>query len=495
MENQESKTGLHEYDVRVQKVNQMREKGINPWPSPKEITASCAQVHADFKADETEQFYSIAGRIMAIREHGKTVFAVVQDETDRLQVYIKSDLLGQDSFAQFQAEVDTGDIVWFAGTSFRTKMGEVTLKVEQFLLLSKCLHGLPDKFHGIADVEIKYRQRYLDLMIDADSRARFKKRFLIIQEMRTFLQNRRFLEVETPMLHPIPGGALARPFVTHHNTLDTDLYLRIAPELYLKRLVVGGFDRVFEINRNFRNEGISTRHNPEFTMIELYAAHNDYIYMMDLLEDMIRVITQKVCGQMIVPFADKQIDFEAPFKRVSMIDAVAMQIGCPVTQLQEDTIDTVVAQYKINLKGVQNTWGHKLNALFEQCVESNLIQPTFITQFPVDVSPLAKRNEENSLVTDRFELYVAGMELSNGFNELNDPFDQARRFKEQAMAHGAGDVEAHRYDADFIAALEYGMPPTVGAGVGIDRFSMLLTNSTSIKDVILFPTLKPRQKS
>ncbi len=494
MEQHEKNGALSEYDIRVQKVNEIRDHKVNPWPSPKNVTASCQEIYTQFE-DGQEKEYCIAGRLMAIREHGKTVFATLQDESGRLQVYLKADIMGAEQFELFKKSIDSGDIIWCRGTVFRTKMGEITLKVEEFALLSKCLHGLPDKFHGIADIEIKYRQRYLDLMVDLETRSRFKKRFLVVQEMRTFLQQNSFMEVETPMLHPIPGGALARPFITHHNTLNADLYLRIAPELYLKRLVVGGFERVFEINRNFRNEGISTKHNPEFTMIELYVAYKDYEYMMDLVEQMLRTIAQNVCGKMILPFADQQIDFGSPFKRLSMIDAVAQQLGCQVSDLQENTIHATAKKHGVILKASQNTWGYTLNALFEQFVESHLIQPTFITCFPVDVSPLAKRSEKNSLITDRFELYIAGMELSNGFNELNDPFDQAKRFKEQALAHGNGDVEAHRYDDDFITALEYGMPPTVGAGIGIDRLVMLLTNSTSIKEVILFPTLKQKQKS
>lgn len=482
-----------EAELRLKKALEMRKNGIEPWPSPREISATCAQIVAEFQ-DGVEVSYIIAGRVMMVREHGKTIFVTLQDGSGRVQLYINANVLGDDSFTQFKNLIDIGDIIWSAGSSFRTKMGEISLKITAFSLLSKCINPLPDKFHGIADVEIKYRQRYLDLIMDQDARDRFKKRSILVQEMRAFLVNEGFLEVETPMLHPIPGGALARPFITHHNALGVDLYLRIAPELYLKRLVVGGFERVFEINRNFRNEGISTRHNPEFTMIELYAAYQDYEYAMDLVETMIRSLAKSVCGTTKITYGSYELDFGQPFMRAKMIDAVALHANCAVHDLFEDTIDTIVQKHALKIAPDQNSWGHKLYALFEHLVEPNLSTPTFITDFPTVVSPLAKRNEDNPDITDRFELFIAGMELSNGFNELNDPIDQAKRFREQARSRSSGDVEAHHFDADYITALEYALPPTVGIGIGVDRLAMLLTNAPSIRDVILFPTLKPRQK-
>jgi len=481
-----------EHQIRREKVDAMRKAGIEPWPQAREVNAHCKDVFDEFSEDKESRVYHVAGRVMTMRGHGKTLFAHIQDASGRLQIYLKQDDVGETAFDQWQRYIDMGDIVWCSGTSFKTKTGEVTLKVASFALLSKCLHPLPDKFHGVADVEIKYRQRYLDLISDAESRERFLKRSLIIRAMRTFFDGNGFVEVETPMLHPIPGGAAARPFVTHHNTLDLQLYLRIAPELYLKRLVVGGVERVYEINRNFRNEGISTRHNPEFTMVEWYAAHNDYHWMMDFIEQMLRSIVMEVCEVLCVPYGDLMIDFATPFPRLTMQEAVALYAHCSSDDLQPDTINDVIKKHSVALANAQASWGEKLFALFERLVEPNLKNPTFITEFPVEVSPLAKKNERNPAITDRFELFVAGMELSNGFNELNDPDDQAQRFKQQAQARAGGDAEAHHYDADYIKALEHALPPTVGAGIGIDRLTMLLTNTTSIKDIILFPTLRPR---
>jgi lysyl-tRNA synthetase class 2 len=371
-------------------------------------------------------------------------------------------------------------------------MGEITLNVTDYELLSKALLPLPDKFHGLTDIEQRYRQRYLDLISNDESRKRFVTRSLIVRAIRQFLDKNGYLEVETPMLHPIPGGAAAKPFKTHHNALDMELYLRIAPELYLKRLIVGGLERVYEINRNFRNEGISTRHNPEFTMLEFYTAYHDYQYAMDITEQLIRFACRAVHTSEQVTYQQTLLDFEKPFLRMTMCQAVAHYAGCKETDLDEKNIDAVLKQHNIKLPAGAQSWGNKLCLLFEELAEKKLIQPTFITEFPVEVSPLAKRNKENPAVTDRFELYVMGMELSNAFTELNDPFEQADRFQEQAKARSAGDVEAHYYDADFIRALEYAMPPTVGVGIGIDRLTMLLTDAGSIRDVVLFPTLRSK---
>lgn len=484
-------TGSQEHHVRVEKVKKLREMGIEPWPQPKPTNATCQQVRDEFESHAESKTYQVAGRILTLREHGKTAFITIQDRSGTLQLYIRQDKVGDTLYDFFKHYLDLGDIIWASGQSFKTKMGEVTIKVDDFVLLSKCLHPLPEKFHGIADQEIKYRQRYLDLIATPESRERFKKRSEIITTMRHFFEQHGFIEVETPMLHPIAGGAAAHPFVTHHNALDMQLYLRIAPELYLKRLIIGGLERVYEINRNFRNEGISTRHNPEFTSVEWYIAHHDYEWMMDFTEQMLHAIAAKVCADpAAVPYADYVLNFAAPFKRLTMQEAVIHYVGCTADDLHEQHIDKMLKKHGIKLENKDATWGHKLYALFDELVEKQLIQPTFITQFPVEVSPLAKRNPDNPMLTDRFELFVAGMELANAFTELNDPFDQAERFHEQVAAKHAGDAEAHAYDADFIQALEHGLPPTVGAGIGIDRLTMLLTNTTSIRDVILFPTLK-----
>lgn len=482
-----------EHKIRLEKVEALEKEGISAWPSAKPANATTQEVLAEYQDDADTGSYTLAGRLIARREHGKTAFGRIQDRDGSIQIYIKQDVVGDALFDMFQRYVDVGDILWVTGPSFKTKTGEVTLKVESFTLLSKCLYPLPEKFHGLVDVETKYRQRYLDLISNKDSRDRFKRRSEVIREMRAFFDKNNFLEVETPMLHPIPGGAAARPFVTHHNALDSQLYLRIAPELYLKRLVVGGFERVYEVNRNFRNEGISTKHNPEFTMVEFYIAHHDYHFMMDFIEAMLKDIVEKSCDGMRVPFGDLTLDFEKPFTRLRMKDAV-MQYG----DLSEDdlsgvNIDKVLQSRNLTLENKNASWGEKLFALFEDIVEPNLEQPTFIIDFPIEVSPLAKRDPENPTIAARFELFIAGMEISNGFNELNDPFDQAERFKEQAQARSAGDTEAHYYDAEFVQALQYGLPPTVGAGIGIDRLVMMLTNTTSIKDVILFPTLKRKE--
>lgn len=485
----------HEHMVRLEKIDKLRAQGIEPWPAYKEVTATCQEALGEFTAspDEVKQ-YSLAGRLMTIRKHGKTIFAHIQDRSGRLQIYLRQDVLGEAAFERFDQFIDSGDIVWVHGTLFVTKMGEVTVKVITVELLAKCLRPLPEKFHGIADIEVKYRQRYLDLISSPESREKFRRRSAIIRAVRDVLDNHDFLEVETPMLHPIPGGAAARPFVTHHNALDSDFYLRIAPELYLKRLVVGGFERVYEINRNFRNEGVSTRHNPEFTMLEFYMAHQDYHFAMDLIEQMFRQVAQKVCNTLKLPFGEYILDFAQSFRRMSMQEAIMEFGGYRAQDLQESAIDKLITKYGITFEEKNPAYGKKIAALFEEIAEKKLIQPTFIIDFPIDISPLAKRDPKNPQIASRFELFIATMEISNGFNELNDPIDQASRFKQQAEAHAAGDSEAHYYDADFIEALEYGLPPTVGVGVGIDRLVMLLTNTTSIKEVILFPTLKKRKE-
>lgn len=479
-----------EHVIRVQKVQAMKEHGLNPWPAAKAVNCTTNQIIQEFKEEQQSPEYAIVGRIITVRHHGKASFAVIQDSVGRVQIYLRQDDIGAELYEQFKKFYDVGDIIWCSGHSFKTKMGEITLAVKQLELLSKCLYPLPEKFHGLTNIETIYRQRYLDLISSPESRERFYKRSTLIKTIRNFLDNHGYMEVETPMLHPIPGGAAAKPFITHHNALDSEFYLRIAPELYLKRLVIGGFDRVYEINRNFRNEGISTRHNPEFTMLEFYTANKDYHWVMDFVEQMLQTAAKAVCNQTQVPFGSTLLDFDKPFMRIKLLDAVRQIGGITDAQLHEDVIDATLAQYKIVCANSRASWSEKVYALFEELVEHKLIQPTFVTHFPIEVSPLAKQDAQDPRFAARFELFIAGMEISNAFNELNDPFDQAERFKQQAHAHAGGDDEAMHYDADFITALEYGLPPAVGVGIGIDRLAMLLTNSSSIKDVILFPTLK-----
>jgi lysyl-tRNA synthetase, class II len=428
---------------------------------------------------------SVAGRVMLKRLMGKASFATVQDMSGRIQLYVTRDSVGEAGYDAFK-ELDLGDVVGARGTLFKTKTGELSIKVAELRLLVKSLRPLPEKFHGLTDQEQKYRQRYVDLIVSEDSRGVFRTRSRIVQAVREFMTAKGFLEVETPMMQPIPGGANARPFKTHHNALDMDLYLRVAPELYLKRLVVGGFEKVFEINRNFRNEGISTKHNPEFTMLEFYEAYRDYRYLMDFTEEMLRALAKAALGTTQLRYGEHTIELARPFERLTIAQALGK------FHPQIDNRDALVAALKKN--GVEPSPKASLGAvqlaLFETIVEQQLIQPTFVFEYPTEVSPLARRNDKNREVTDRFELYIAGREIANGFSELNDPEDQAARFEEQAKAKAAGDEESMYYDADYIRALEYGMPPTAGEGVGIDRLVMLFTNSPSIRDVLLFPHLR-----
>lgn len=483
---------LDEHAARLEKVHNLLKDENTPWPGFKEVTATTKDVLDEFRDDNQERSYTVAGRIMTLRSHGKSVFANIQDSGGKLQIYIKQDVVGDVLFEYINKNLDIGDIVWCSGNSFKTKTGEVTLKIQDITLISKCLYPLPEKFHGLTDIETIYRQRYLDLITNQESKQRFITRSKIVRTIRSFLDNHGYLEVETPMLHPIPGGAAAKPFITHHNALHSDFYLRIAPELYLKRLVVGGFERVYEINRNFRNEGISTRHNPEFTMLEFYTAHKDYHFAMTFVETMLRDVAMAVCNQLQVPFGDTVIDFDKPFTRISVKNAVLQYTDCTEADISEKNIDAILKKHAVSLANKNASLGEKVYALFDKLVEPQLIQPTFITHFPIEVSPLAKRDEHDATAAARFELFVAGMELSNAFNELNDPFDQAQRFQAQAQFREAGDQEAHYYDADYVHALEYGLPPTVGVGIGIDRLAMIMTNTASIKDVILFPTLKKK---
>jgi lysyl-tRNA synthetase class 2 len=432
----------------------------------------------------------VAGRMMAKRLMGKVAFTHLQDSSGRIQLFLARDTLGE-SFEAFK-DWDVGDVVGAEGTLFRTRSGELSVKCESVRLLAKALRPLPDKWEGLTDTEVRYRQRYVDLVMNEATRETFQRRSRIVAHIRRFMDAMGFLEVETPMMQPIPGGATARPFVTHHNTLDMQLYLRIAPELYLKRLVVGGMEKVYEINRNFRNEGVSTRHNPEFTMLEFYQAYADYRDLMDLTEVLLRSLAEEIVGSHQVPYQGEVYDFGKPFARLTVVEAVArMNPDLDATRLRERAyLAEVCARLKVPVKADYG-WGKLLIEVFEKTVEAKLKDPTFITQYPIEVSPLSRRNDADPEVADRFEFFVGGRELANGFSELNDPEDQAARFRAQVAQKDSGDLEAMHYDEDYVRALEYGMPPTAGEGIGIDRLAMLLTDSPSIRDVILFPLLRP----
>ncbi|MCL5255909.1 MAG: lysine--tRNA ligase [Gammaproteobacteria bacterium] len=485
---------------RKQKLKQLREAG-NPFPNDFRRDSLAAELHAAHGEKEGEALVAegvrvnIAGRMMLRRIMGKASFATLQDMSGQIQVYVARDNLPEGVYNDGFKKWDLGDIVAASGTLFITKTGELTVQVDDIRLLTKALRPLPDKFHGLADQEMRYRQRYLDLIVNQQSRNTFIMRSKAIDYIRRFLNDRAFLEVETPMMQTIPGGASARPFITHHNALDMDLYLRIAPELYLKRLVVGGFEKVFEINRNFRNEGLSTRHNPEFTMLEFYWGYADYHDLMDLTEEMIRGLCLELLGTTDVPYQDEVFHFGAPFERMSVLDAILKYNPETTADAMNDLAQATAYAEKLGIK-VQKSWGlGKIQIeIFEETAEHKLSQPTFITAYPAEVSPLARRNDDNPFVTDRFEFFVGGREIANGFSELNDAEDQAQRFKDQVEQKEAGDAEAMFYDADYVTALEYGLPPTAGEGIGIDRLVMLLTDSPSIRDVLLFPHMRPTKQ-
>lgn len=441
--------------------------------------------------DDNEIRVSVAGRIMLKRVMGKASFITISDTSGRIQVYAQIKLLGDDLYESFKTW-DSGDIVGVEGLLFKTQKGELTVKADSLQLLTKSLRPLPEKFHGLSDQEQRYRQRYLDLIMSEETRDTFKMRSKIVTYIRRYFEDRDYMEVETPMLQVIPGGATARPFETHHNALDIDMYLRIAPELYLKRLVVGGFDKVFEINRNFRNEGLSTRHNPEFTMIEFYQAYATFHDLMDITEELLRGLAIDVLGTTEVPYQGEVFDFAKTFVRISVTDSI-MKYNTNLSADDISSLDAATAVAKSLGIHVKGYWGlGKIQMeIFDETVEKQLLNPTFITEYPAEVSPLARRNDNNDFITDRFELFIGGREIGNGFSELNDAEDQAERFQKQVAEKEAGDNEAMHYDADYIRALEYGMPPTAGEGIGIDRLVMLLTNSPSIRDVILFPHMRP----
>ncbi|MDH3348620.1 MAG: lysine--tRNA ligase [Desulfobulbaceae bacterium] len=439
--------------------------------------------------ESPETSYRVAGRVMSMRKFGKAAFLHLQDETGRVQAYAKRDTVGEEEYALFK-KWDVGDIVAVEGPLFRTKTGELSIEAKSLLLLTKSLRPLPEKFHGLTDVETRYRQRYVDLIVNPEVRDTFRMRVEIIRHIREFLANRGYLEVETPMMQPIPGGATAKPFQTHHNALGMDLYLRIAPELYLKRLLVGGFEKVFEINRNFRNEGLSTRHNPEFTMLEFYQAYATYHDLMDLTEEMISWLAAELTGSMKISYQGQEVDLTPPWKRYTMKESLVEVAGIGPEILEDDQAVMQMAKDKgIELQPDAGP-GKALTELFELLVEDKLVDPTFVTSYPTEVSPLARRNEDDPSVTDRFELFVTGREIANAFSELNDPIDQSERFDKQIAERGDDDEIHPEADRDYIRALEYGMPPAAGEGIGIDRLVMLLTDSPSIRDVILFPHLK-----
>lgn len=477
------------------KLGALRLRG-HAFPNDFRRDALAADLHVRYDGQGNETLepaalrVAVAGRMMLKRVMGKACFATLQDTSGRIQLYVTLDGVGEPTLDAFK-HWDLGDIVGATGTLFKTKTGELTVKCDAVRLLSKSLRPLPEKFHGMTDTEQRYRQRYVDLITNPQSRDVFIKRSMIVQAIREFFVTRGYLEVETPMMHPIPGGAAARPFVTHHNALDTELYLRVAPELYLKRLVVGGLERVFEINRNFRNEGISTRHNPEFTMLEFYEAYRDYRYLMDLTEELFREVAQKVLGTTTVTYQGETVELGGTFDRLTMAEAIGKyNPQYALDHLSKpEYLRVALAPFDVEVFPTDGVGLLQLK-LFEATTEEKLVQPTFIVAHPTDVSPLARANDDNPAVTDRFELFITRRELANGFSELNDPEDQAARFRAQVEAREAGDEEAMFYDADYVRALEYGLPPTAGEGIGIDRLVMLLTDSPSIRDVILFPQLK-----
>jgi lysyl-tRNA synthetase, class II len=481
--------------LRREKLTQLREQGFK-FPNQFRRSDLASSLHQNFddkdneRLESLEKRVSISGRIMLKRVMGKASFITLQDSSGRIQAYITKNLLAEGLYEMFKSW-DLGDIVGVRGLLFKTKTGELSVKADTIELLTKSLRPLPDKFHGLADMEMRYRQRYVDLIVSEKTRETFVVRSKVISAIRHFLETKDFLEVETPMMHPIPGGAVARPFITHHNSLDMDMYLRIAPELYLKRLVVGGLERVYEINRNFRNEGVSTRHNPEFTMLEFYQAYADYRDLIDLTEEMLRQVTEKVLGSQIVNYQGEEIDFSKPFVRMTVIEAILhFNPDITLADLVDETKARAVAKrLEVSLKD-NHGLGRIQIEIFEKTAEHQLTQPTFITEYPTEVSPLARRNDDNPFVTDRFEFFVAGREIANGFSELNDAEDQDERFKAQVREKEAGDLEAMHYDADYIRALEYGLPPTAGEGIGIDRLVMLFSDSPSIRDVILFPHMR-----
>ncbi|OIJ20492.1 lysine--tRNA ligase [Anaerobacillus alkalidiazotrophicus] len=484
--------------VRREKLKSLFDEGIDPFGKKFERTFTANQLELEFGSLSKEDLeakdreVTIAGRIMTKRGKGKAGFAHLQDLTGQVQIYVRKDTVGDQQYDIFDS-IDIGDIVGVTGVAFKTKVGELSVKVKDFQLLTKSLRPLPDKFHGLKDVEQRYRQRYVDLIMNPEVRNTFVTRSKILKSMRNYLDNQGYLEVETPMMHSIAGGASAKPFITHHNALDMQLYMRIAIELHLKRLIVGGLEKVYEIGRVFRNEGVSTRHNPEFTMIELYEAYADYKDIMALTENLIAHIAKEVLGTTTVQYGEYEVDLKPEWKRLHMVDAIKEYTGVDFwREMSDEEAREIARQHNVPIKETMS-YGHVVNEFFEHFVEEKLIQPTFIYGHPVAISPLAKKNPEDERFTDRFELFIVAREHANAFTELNDPIDQRERFEAQLVERAQGDDEAHMMDDDFVEALEYGMPPTGGLGIGIDRLVMLLTNSPSIRDVLLFPQMRHRE--
>lgn len=482
--------------IRREKLANMQADGENPF----DITKFPQEHHAKDIVENFAEFegkiVTIAGRLMSKRVMGKMSFADLRDGSGKIQLCVKRDELGEDAYAKYK-KWDIGDIVGAVGEVFMTQKGEISVRVTQLTLLSKSLRPLPEKYHGLTNTDLRYRQRYVDLIMNPDVKRTFKLRSAIITAIRNYLDQRGYMEVDTPILNTIAGGATARPFITHHNTLDLDMYLRIAPELYLKRLVVGGFEKVYEMGRQFRNEGMDVKHNPEFTTMELYQAYTDYVGMMDLTEDMIRTVAQEVLGTTTITYEGQELDLGKPWERITMIDSIKKFTGVDFRTAKDDKEAEEMAK-SIGIEFDEDaeplTKGEIIALVFEERVEENLIQPTFITEYPVEISPLAKRYADNPDFTERFEVFIIGREYGNAFSELNDPIDQAERFRKQVEKREKGDDEASMMDEDYVNALEYGLPPTGGLGIGIDRLVMLLTDSSSIRDVLLFPTMKPLDK-
>jgi len=481
---------------RILKLEELKKLGVDPYPRRYSVENYASELTGKFS--DTQDFgegqfpVKMAGRIMSIRDHGKTSFLSIQDSTGNIQIYIRRDRVGERVFNEIYKRLDIGDIIGVKGWVFKTRTGELTIFVENFTLLAKSLHPLPEKWHGLKDKETRYRQRYADLIVNSDVKRVFLTRTKIIQAMRDFLNSQGFVEVETPVLQPVYGGANARPFTTHHNALGIDLYLRIADELYLKRAIVGGIDRVYEISKDFRNEGMDRDHNPEFTMMELYRAYADYEDMMSLTEEMVSYITQEIHGSMIVTYQGDEIDLTPPWRRVPMLDAIRDAISADIRNMNMEELIKLASEHNLEVPNTIRR-GKLIHLLFEESVERDLIQPTFITDHPIEISPLAKRKIGNDGLAERFEIFIGRLELGNAFSELNDPMDQRERLLDQVRLREAGDEEAHMMDEDFIRSLEYGMPPTGGLGIGVDRLVMLLTDMPSLRDVILFPQMRPEE--
>ena len=481
----------HLIQIRKEKLRELQEQGKNPFEITKyDRTNTAGEIKANYEAFE-QQDVKVAGRIIAKRIMGKASFCTIQDSDEKIQSYVSINDLGEEAYKAFKT-FDIGDIIGIKGFVFKTRTEEISIHAKEVVLLSKSLRPLPEKFHGLKDMDLRYRQRYVDLIVNPEVKETFILRSRIISEIRKILDSKGYLEVETPMLNTILGGATAKPFITHHNTLDLDMYLRIAPELYLKRLIVGGFDKVYEIGKNFRNEGMDIRHNPEFTAIELYSAYADYHDMMDITEEIFRTVAEKVVGKTVINYQGTKIDLGSKWKRITMIDSIKEVTGVDFNTIETDEEAIAIAKEKhVEIEESKQTRGYIINSFFEEFVEETLIQPTFICDYPVEVSPLTKKKPTDKRLTERFECFIGGREYGNAYSELNDPIDQYERFLAQVKQREAGDEEANMMDDDFVAALEYGMPPTGGLGIGIDRMIMLLTDAASIRDVIFFPTMKP----